>query len=191
MKFKKLIAICLCALGASALAFTACGDDKEDEVKDEVTKYVLGMQSSADSAISVDAEVTLTDGGVVVYTFTRHMEIDTEMRTATISDTTTVLAENFEEKTTTSTTAEQDVTGKTIIGLNLSKELVKSFEIKDGDLTCTISKDKISEVFTTTVSASSDVTVSVDFENGKLTKAEYSYTNTSSRTVSVTVTYGY
>ena len=190
MKIKKLLAICLCALGASALAFTAC-DDGEDEVKDEVTKYVLGMQNSADKAVTVDAEVTLADGGVIVYTFTRHIEIDTGMHSATISDTTTTLDADFEEKTTTSTTAVQDVTGKTIIGLNLSTELVKEFEIKDGDLTCTVAKDKISDVLSKAVSASSDMTLKVDFENGKLTKAEYSYINTSSRTVSVTVTYGY
>ncbi len=190
MKFKKLIAICLCALGASALAFTACGDG-EDEVKDEVTKYVLGMQSSADNAVTVDAKVTLTDGGIVVYTFTRHIEIDIATHAASVSDTTTVLSENFEEATTNKTDSMQDVTGKSIIGLNLSTELVKEFEIKDGNLTCTVSKDKISDVLTKTVSASTDMTMSVDFENGKLTKAEYSYLNTSSRTVSVTVTYGY
>ena len=190
MKMKKFLAICLCALGASAFAFTACGDG-EDEVKDEVTKYVLGMQSSADTAVSVDAKVTLADGGVIVYTFTRHIEIDTEMHSASVSDTTTTLSENFESSTSTSTTAVQDVTGKTLIGLNLSTELVKEYEIKDGDLTCTVEKDKIPEVLSKTVSASSDMTLKVDFENGKLVKAEYSYTNTSSRAVNVTVTYGY
>lgn len=185
---KKFLAICLCALGAAAFGFTACG---EEEVSDDLTRYVKGMRTSVDTAETVDTQVTLTEGGVTVYTFTRHVEIDIETHTASIKDTKTTFVENFEQKTTTTTVAAENVTGATLIGLKLSTALVPEYEIEDGDLTCTVSKDKISEVLSQSVSASSDMTLYIDFEDGKLLKAEYSYKNTSDRTVNVTVTYGY
>ena len=184
MKMKKFLILSLCALGVAGIGFTACGGDK-------VSSYVDNMKSSADKAVTVDTEVKLTDSGVTVYTFTRHMEVDLSTHTASVADTKVTLSENFEETTSSTTVSAENVTGKTIIGLNLSGKLVSSYEIKDGDLTCTVPMDKISEVLKYTVSASSDMTMSVDFENGNLTKAEYSYTNASNRTVSVTVTYGY
>ncbi len=184
MKTKKILLTCLCALGIAALPLTACGGD-------EVTEYLDGMKASADRAVTVDAEIKLIDNETTVYTFLRHIEVDKATHTAAVSDTKTVLSENFEDVTTTTTVSVENVTGSTIIGLNLSGELVANYEIKDGDLNCTVAKDKISEVLTKTVSASADMTLKVDFENGNLTKAEYSYINSSSRMVSVTVTYGY
>lgn len=181
---KKILSICLCALGAAAISFAACGGD-------EVTDYLDGMKSSADRAVTVDAEVYILDGDVTVYTLIRHMEVDTETRTASVSDTKTTLTEDFEENISTSTVSVENVTGQTIVGLNISTSNLAQYEIKDGNLNCTVSADKISEVLTKTVSASSEMTLCVYFENGNLTKAEYSYLNSSSRTVSVTVTYGY
>ncbi len=185
MKMKKYILLSICALGAFALGFSACGG------ADELTGYVGEMKASASSAVSVGTKVELVDGEVTVYTFTRSMVIDTSAHSATVTDVKTTLSNSFDFTTTTSTNFVQDVTGETLIGLNLSKELVAQYEIKDGDLNCTVSKDKISKVLSSTVSASSDMKLFIDFEGGKLAKAEYSYTNTSSRTVNVTVTYGY
>ncbi len=183
MKFKKLTAISLCALGAAAFGLSACGD--------EVSEYLDKMVSSADRATTVVAQVTLTDGGVTVYTLERRIEVDVATRTASVSDSKTVLSENFETVTTSTTVSAENVTGKTIVGLKLSGGLTASYEIADGALSCTVPKDKITEVLSRQVSASSDMTLSVGFENGNMTKAEYSYVNSSSRTVSVTVTYGY
>lgn len=184
MKKKNILLFCLCALSAAALSFAACGGD-------EVSEYVDGMKASADRAVTVDAEVKLTDGDVTVYTFTRHIEVDMETRTAAVSDTKITLSDNFEEVTSSTTVSVENVTGQTILGLNLSASLLTEYAINDGDFSCTVPKDKISEVLTKPVSASSDMTLSVDFENGNLTKAEYSYVNSAARTVSVTVTYGY
>ena len=184
MNIKKLLAVSLCALGAAACGLSACGSD-------EVSDYLDGMKASADRAVTVVAEVTLTDGGVTVYSLTRRMEIDTGSRTASVSDTKTVLSENFETVTSTTTVSAENVTGESIVGLNLETGLLLNYGIIDGDFTCMVSKDNISAVLSKQVSASSDMTLSVDFENGNMTKAEYSYTNSSSRTVAVSVTYGY
>ena len=183
---KKFIILSLCALGAAAIGFAAC-----DGCGDEISNYLNDMKSSANKAVTVDAEVKLLDGDVTVYTFTRHMEIDTQSHTASVSDTKIILSDNFEETTSSTTSSVENVKGDTIIGLNLATTLLSEYEIKNGDLTCTVLKDNISEVLTKTVSASSDMTLSVDFENGNLTKAEYSYINASAHTVVVTVTYGY
>lgn len=187
MKMKKFIILSICALGALACGLTACGDDGPDEL----TKYVGGMRTSADAAVSVETKVELVDGENTVYTFIRNMSIDTASHSATVTDTKTTLSNNFEFVTTTSTSSAQDVTGKTLIGLNLSNKLVADYSIKDGDLVCKVSKNNISKVLASTVSASSDMELVIDFEDGNLVKAEYSYINTSSRTVNVTVTYGY
>ncbi|MDE7439882.1 MAG: hypothetical protein K2N23_05200 [Clostridia bacterium] len=184
MKKNKFIILSLCALGAAAIGFTACG-------KDNVSDYIKDMKSSADRAVTVYAEIKLLDRGSTVYSFTRRMDIDTSSHRASITDVKTTLAEDFGDTTTTSTSTVENVTGETLIGLKLTKKLVSEYNISDGDLTCTVPNKKISEVLTKPVSASSDMTVFIDFENGNLTKAEYSYTNTSQRTVSVTVTYGY
>ena len=185
---KKIILAILCALGAAAFGFSACSScDGGDGLSD----YVGGMKNSADSAVTVDASVNLADGEVTVYTFTRHMEIDVGTRTASVADTKVTYTTNFEQKTENSTSSVSDVKGDTIISLNLNEGLVSSYEIKDGDLQCTVAKDKISEVLKSNVSASTDMTLSVDFEDGKLIKVSYSYANASSRTVDVTVSYGY
>ena len=169
---KKIILAILCALGAAAFGFSACSScDGGDGLSD----YVGGMKNSADSAVTVDASVNLADGEV----------------TASVADTKVTYTTNFEQKTENSTSSVSDVKGDTIISLNLNEGLVSSYEIKDGDLKCTVAKDKISEVLKSNVSASSDMTLSVDFEDGKLIKVSYSYANASSRTVDVTVSYGY
>ena len=188
MKMKKLIALSICALGALALGLTACG---EDNGPDEITEYVGGMKTSANAVVTVDTKVELIDGETTVYTLDRHMTINANTHNATVTDKKTQLSNNFDFVTTTSTSSAQNITGESLKGLTLSKKLVKSYQIKDGDLTCTVAKEKISQVLSSTVNASSDMTLTIDFEDGNLTKAEYSYTNTSSRTVSVTVTYGY
>lgn len=184
---KKIILAILCALGAAAFGFSACGGDDGDSL----SNYVGGMKNSADSAVTVDASVKLADGEVTVYTFTRHMEIDVDTRTASVADTKVTYTTNFEQKTENTTSSVSDVKGDTIISLNLNEGLVSSYEIKDGDLQCIVAKDKISEVLKSNVAASSDMTLSVDFEDGKLIKVSYSYANASARTVNVTVSYGY
>lgn len=183
MKIKKFLVLGLCALGASAIGFAACSDGVSD--------YVDGMRTAANSAVTVDAEIKLSDSGVTVYTFRRHMEIDTEAHTATVTDTKITLSDNFEEASAVSTSSVENVTGKSLIGLKLSKKLVSNYGISDGDLSCTVPKNKISEVLTKSVSASSDMTLTVDMQDGNLNTVEYTYVNSSSRTVSVTVTYGY
>lgn len=182
---KMIFIIALCAIGALALAgCDSCGSGN-------INKYVKSMQSSADKAVTVDAVVTLKDEGVTVYTLKRHIEIDLGTRTASVADTKITLSDNFEEATSSTTVTAENVTGETLIGLKLSTKLVTEYEITDGDLVATVANDKISEVLSREVSASSDMTLSVDFEDGRLICAEYSYINTSSRTVNVTVTYGY
>lgn len=182
---KKIILTILCALSAAAFGFSACGDG------DKLSDYVGGMRNSADSAVTVDARVTLEDEGVTVYTFTRHMEIDRETHTASVADTKVTYTTNFEQQTASTTSSVDNVNGGTIISLNLNEGLAYSYEIENGDLQCTVSKDNISQVLKRQVNASSDMALSVDFEDGKMIKVSYSYENTSSRTVNVTVTYGY
>lgn len=183
---KNIIIATLCALCASAFGFSACGGDG-----DALSDFVGRMQSSADSAVTVDTKVTLEDEGVTVYTFTRRMEIDVQTRTASVADTKVTYTSNFEQKTESTTASVENVNGGTIVSLNLNESLVTAYEIKDGDMQCTVSKDKIGEVLKSGVSASTDMSLSVDFENGKMIKVSYSYKNSSSRTVNVTVTYGY
>lgn len=184
---KKILLLCLCLIGAVALAFAGC----DSCGKDKVSKYVKRMRDSADNAVTVSAVVTLTDDGVTVYTLTRNIEVDLETRTASVSDTKVTLSENFETVTSTNTVSAENVTGSSLIGIKLTKKAVSSFEITDGDLNAVVAKDKISDVLSREVSASSDMTLSVDFEDGKLVEASYSYVNSSARTVSVTVKYGY
>lgn len=184
---KKILLLCLCLIGAVAFAFAGCSSCGNGNI----SKYVKKMRSSADKAVTVNAVVTLTDNGVTVYTLTRNIEVDLETRTASVSDTKVTLSENFEAASSSTTVAAEDVTGSSLIGLNLSKKLVSSYKIEDGDLTATVAADKISKVLSREVSASSEMTLSVDFEDGILIEASYSYINSSSRTVSVTVTYGY
>lgn len=183
---KKFIIASLCAVCASAFAFSACGGSG-----DGLSVYVDGMKKSADGAVSVNAKVELIDEGVPVYVFNRLIQVDLQTKTASVADSRTVYSDNFEQKTTTSTSSVDNVSGSAIVGLNLSESLVSAYEIKDGDLTCTIPQEKISEVLKSSVSAKSEMTLSVDFEGGKMVGVSYSYENTNSRTVSVTVTYAY
>ena len=184
---KKFLIFSLCAIGAATLALTGCGSCG----KGNINKFSKKMIASADSAVVVDAQVTLEDEGVTVYTFKRHIEVDLETRTASVADTKITLSDNFEEATSSTTVPAENVTGETLIGLNLKKKLMSDYAIVDGDLTATIAADKISEVLSREVSATSDMTLKIDFEDGNLVYAEYSYVNSSSRTVNVTVTYGY
>lgn len=191
MKKKKFTIICLCALGAAVLSLNACncGGDKGGNA--EIGDYLKSMKASADRAVSLDAEVKISDGDVTVYSFTRHMEIDVETHTASVADTTVTLSANFEENTVNSTVSVDNVTGETIIGLKLSSELLSSYELAGGDLVCTVARENVSAVLARAVSASSAMTLTIDFEDGNLVKAEYSYVNSASRTVSVSVRYGY
>lgn len=184
---KKILLLCLCLIGAVAFTFAGCDSCGNDRV----SKYVKSMRSSADRAVTVNAVVTVTDNGVTVYTLTRNIEVDLETRTASVSDTKVTLSENFETATSSTTVPAEKVNGNSLIGIKLTKKLVSSYEITDGDLTAVVAQKKIPEVLSREVSASSDMTLSVDFENGNLVEASYSYINASSRTVSVTVTYGY
>lgn len=184
---KKFLILSLCLISATTLALAGCDSCGGGSID----KYTKKMIASANSAVTVDAVVTLEDEGVTVYTFKRHIEIDPETRTASVADTKITLSDNFEQATSSTTVPVENVTGKTLIGVNLSEKLLSEYEIVDGDLVATVSADKISEVLTREVSATTDMTLKVDFEGGNLVYAEYSYVNSSSRTVNVTVTYGY
>lgn len=181
---KKLKILLVFAIALLTVTAFACG-------KGEMGEYAESMRASADGAVRVEARVSLTDGETQVYWVERHIEIDIPTRTASVSDTTSTLGENFEMTSTSSTVSVENVTGSSLIGLNLTDELVYKYEITDGNLTAYVSGENVSKVLGKDVSASSDMVLKVSFNGGKLEKAEYTYVNSSSRTVSVTVEYGY
>ena len=78
---KKFIIASLCAVCASAFAFSACGGSG-----DGLSGYVDGMKKSADGAVSVNAKVELIDEGVPVYVFNRLIQVDLQTKTASVAD---------------------------------------------------------------------------------------------------------
>ncbi len=111
MKKNKFIILTACALGAAVMGLTACSG-----CDDAVSDYVDGLKATADNVVTVDAEIKLSDSGVTVYTYRRHMDIDTAARTATVADTKIILSDNFEEASTVSTSKAENVTGSSLIG---------------------------------------------------------------------------
>lgn len=178
MKIKRfaIAAVLICAL----LLLCCCSDaDRLDKTLGNITKSLSDVKQMTQS-------VTVTDGGVTVYTLEKKAAADGDVVNVEISE--GKLSADFTLQTTASTSVSDKKT-QFVLPVSLSSDKVSTFVLGNDTVSCIVAKDKLASVLETeNYESAGDVSVAYTLQKGKLQEMTCSFVTVSSKTVTVKVT---
>lgn len=184
---KKLITTIALILVVASMAVLAVGCKEEKEAP-SLEKYIAQISTSKENFKVITTNMTVTDESVTVMTKKKVLTVNGEQADVTVEE--TVLGEdgNMETTTTTSQTAKADI--KTPVNLSADKMIYS--KLIDNGFTCIISSDNAAEALGISgATIAGDVTVTCTFDSDKLASVEYELLLETGKQVTVGMTFAY
>lgn len=158
--------------------------------KNKFEKYTQRINDNVLTTSIVSTTTVVKDSDVVVYQQERLFTI-VDKNNATLVITTDALNDEFELKTSKESEIIDDLNSNDLFTLTLSKELFKSYTLKNNNLEATITSENLSKVLNQEVKVTGDATLIITFENKKIKKIECSYQTPSLKNVTISTIYEY
>lgn len=171
-----IVALCLCLM----LMLTACSATAEDRIN---------QLQSATNATTITSEITVTDGGVQVYSRQKVATINGEE--ATVQVTVTELGDNFEMTTDTN---DYDSTKRveTALPVNLTAQNVQLTVLTENGAEFLVLQQNAAEAIKANgFDVAGDVTVKCTYSGKTLTNISFEYVTDGQLSVSVSYAFGY
>lgn len=156
----------------------------------KLKKYTNKINDNVLTTSTVSTITVVKDSDVVVYQQERLFTI-VDKNNATLVITTDALNDEFELKTSKESEIIDDLNSSDLFTLNLSKELFKSYTLKNNNLEATITSENVSKVLNQEVKVNGNATLVITFENNKIKKIECSYQTPSLKNVTISTIYEY
>lgn len=177
---KRLSVLLIACLVLAAVLLSACND----------AKSLLGKANkSVANATSLKYSLSVTDSGVVVYSYDKTVTVDGDNATVTVDEATLGKDFTLQHAVTTNTSAKAD---QLVLPLGITEENLSSYEVSGDLLTCVISKEEFAGLFnSSSLVSADDVTVMFVFNEGKCKQMICNYTTETAKAVSMTVSCEY
>jgi predicted small secreted protein len=176
---KKIILLFVLVLSCSLLS--SCGS---------VNSASKMIQKSLSSMTKVETNMVMNDADVLVYQYTRTVEIDSS-NTASITSYTKELNSSFNYQEETTTESVKDFTRKNLVSLNLKNKYFNKITSSKTNVYATFSSKQTSNIFGSNIDINGEGSLELSFENGKIVKMILKYQTASLKDVVVETTFSY
>ena len=156
----------------------------------KLKKYTKYINKSMDSVSNISILVDVKDENVLVYKYVRNIKFDgTSANIETIEST---LSSSFILEDKVSSDSITDIDRKKINSINLSKDLLESFEIKSSVLKASINKDNISKVLgSNSLTILENAELTITYNKKQISKLECVFKTESGKDVVINIEYNY
>lgn len=156
-----------------------------------INRAVSQIDKSMKTVQIIDTKVEVKDQDVVVYRYNKIVEFEKD-NLATIKFAISNLNSNYELEEKTNEEKNVEVNREQIFSLDLDKKYFSSYEYRDNVLTCEISKENIQKLFNQEeLEILNNASLTVKFEDKKITNMICVFKTTSSKDVVINITYQY
>ncbi len=178
---KKAVIISLVAvLCVTLLVCTACNA--------QLNSISKAQKSAAEKVTSFDCVATVTDGGTVVYVYSKNLTLMTDSMSVTTVESKLNSSFVLEEK---STSVDMLLDRSHIKSVSLTSKNVSEIQETAEGLQCKVSNDNISSLFGVNVQADGDAVVTVSMQGDVLNTITVSFATLSGKSVVVEYSYKY
>jgi len=179
---RKLIILSVCL---SALLVLLCGCSPEKQLN----KTLNSINSNISNAKTFTQKLTVTDGGVTVYSLEKKVEVDGD--NAAVTTVESKLSSGFTLQETTST-ANSEKSEQLKLPVTLSIDTMIIYTLKDDVLTCVIGQENADGVFgAQNYKIAGDINVKCTLSNGKMQQLDCLFVTETGKDVTLTVTCAY
>ena len=156
----------------------------------KLKKYTKYINNSMDSVSNIALLVEVKDENVLVYKYVRNIKFDGV--NANIETIESTLSSSFILEDKVSNDFISDIDRDKINSINLSKNLLESFEVKSDVLKATINKDNISKVLgSNSLEILENAELTITFNKKQISKLECVFKTESGKDVVLNIEYNY
>ncbi len=186
MKKKTIIIISICvavAILVTILCILLFGGKLQKQVKN--------IQKSMNDVENITATISVMDTEVLVYQYIKEVDLLND-NSADITVTTRTLNSSYELSDTTNVMHQPTINRKDLFQMTLEKKYLSSYQIKDGTLTFTVSKENIKKVLNSENFVSiGDIEFTIIFNGKQIQSMKCIFQTASLKDVTIDIIYQY